>query len=224
MSPWNYFYKTMVLILSQFLNIKTMVLYFGGSINRESPVPLCKKQRKLLITYFGISFPMIGQNLDVYLGRVMVCRKNSFVYASACEANTTIYLLELVLVREKHTRWDFQLICSPSRNVCCTCKRLELVLKSPHNIMTAKRFWKVESQLLANLWYIKRTKRHFNSISHLSAYFHYATEKLCMIVLEFFSKVSILCTWNLFTSCWSLSQQTEKNVQENEVHYNQVKH
>ena len=38
LSPWNYFYKTMVLILSQFLNIKTMVLYSGGSINRESPV------------------------------------------------------------------------------------------------------------------------------------------------------------------------------------------
>ena len=28
----------MVLILSNFLNIKTMVLYSGGSINRESPV------------------------------------------------------------------------------------------------------------------------------------------------------------------------------------------
>ena len=28
----------MVLILSQFLNIKTMVLYSSGSINRESPV------------------------------------------------------------------------------------------------------------------------------------------------------------------------------------------
>ena len=38
LSPWNYFCKTMVLILSQFLNIKTMVLYSGGSINRESPV------------------------------------------------------------------------------------------------------------------------------------------------------------------------------------------
>ena len=38
LSPWNYFYKTMVLILRQFLNIKTMVLYSGGSINRESPV------------------------------------------------------------------------------------------------------------------------------------------------------------------------------------------
>ena len=37
-SPWNYFYKTMVLILRQFLNIKTMVLYSDGSINRESPV------------------------------------------------------------------------------------------------------------------------------------------------------------------------------------------
>ena len=40
LSPWNYFYNTMVLILSQFLNIKTMVLYSGGSINRESPVVL----------------------------------------------------------------------------------------------------------------------------------------------------------------------------------------
>ena len=39
LSPWNYFYKAMVLILRQFLNIKTMVLYSGGSINRESPVP-----------------------------------------------------------------------------------------------------------------------------------------------------------------------------------------
>ena len=38
LSPWNYLYKTMVLILSQFLNIKTMVLYSGGSINRESRV------------------------------------------------------------------------------------------------------------------------------------------------------------------------------------------
>ena len=38
LSPWNYFYKTMVLILRQFLNIKTMVLYSGGSINRESLV------------------------------------------------------------------------------------------------------------------------------------------------------------------------------------------
>ena len=28
LSPWNYFYKTMVLILSQFLKIKTMVLVF----------------------------------------------------------------------------------------------------------------------------------------------------------------------------------------------------
>ena len=33
----------MVLILSQFLNIKTMVLYSGGSINRESPVELAKQ-------------------------------------------------------------------------------------------------------------------------------------------------------------------------------------
>ena len=40
LSSWNYFYKTMVLILSLFLNIKTMVLYSGGSINRESPVPV----------------------------------------------------------------------------------------------------------------------------------------------------------------------------------------
>ena len=40
LSPWNYFYKTMVLILSQFLNIKTMVLYSSGSINQDSPVPI----------------------------------------------------------------------------------------------------------------------------------------------------------------------------------------
>ena len=38
LSPWYYFYKTTYLILSQFLNIKTTILYSSGSINQESPV------------------------------------------------------------------------------------------------------------------------------------------------------------------------------------------
>ena len=178
----------------------------------------------MLITYFGISFQMVGQNLDVYLGRVLVCPMKSFVYASVCELNTTIYLLDLYWFLKNIPDGNFQLICSPSRNVCCSCKRLELVLKSPHTIMTAKSFWKVESHLLANLWYIHSTKRHFNSISHLSAYSHYATEKLHDSTWIFVKGVYPVHLKSFHFLLEPFTTNQGKNVQENEVHYNQVKH